>query len=54
MAGESLDLFQSMLNSEDKLAAVIASNWKEWYTAKNTHLARVAEVKEYLYATLAK
>jgi len=51
MAGESLDLFQSMLNSEDKLAAVIASNWKEWYTAKNTHLARVAEVKEYLYAT---
>lgn len=51
MAGESVDLLKSVLESESSLAAEIGNSYEEWSTLKNKHRERTKEVREFVFAT---
>lgn len=51
MAGESIDLFSSIIGNPDMMANEIASIYTQWWTARASYRQRYAEVLEYLEAT---
>lgn len=48
---DSIDLFKEVWESGDQMAATISSYWTQWYSDKQSHVERMREVSEYVYAT---
>lgn len=54
MAGESLELLNSIISNEHATATEIANRWLEWDGLREPHKRRIREVKSYVFATSTK